>query len=175
MKLTGQRIKLSPFDDSDLDLFVEISMCPQMMAHIRETCTYEDAKAAFYARSQPWTIESDNWLSFGIEEIATGEKLGSIGLKIVNHEAKIAEVGYMIKQSAQGKGYAAEALNLLKDYAYNHLNLNKLIALCSVDNTGSYKLLEKNGFIREGCLKQNTVINNNYVDDYVYGLCKSDS
>ena len=80
----------------------------------------------------------------------------------------------MIKQSAQGKGYAGEALSLLKDYAYNHLHLNKLIALCSVNNTGSSGLLEKLGFIREGCLQQNTLISNQYVDDYIYGLCKSD-
>jgi ribosomal-protein-alanine N-acetyltransferase len=174
MKLIGNRLKLQPFDDSDLDLFIKIAMCPQMMAHVREPCTFEDAKTAFYAKSQPWTVESEGWLSLGMTEMTTGEKLGSIVLKVVNHEAKIAEVGYMIKQSAQGKGYASEALNLVKGYAYNHLNLNKLIALCSVNNTGSYELLEKLGFIREGCLQQNTLISNKYVDDYIYGLCKSD-
>lgn len=34
MKIVGQSIKLSLFDDSDLALFVEISMCPEMMEHV---------------------------------------------------------------------------------------------------------------------------------------------
>ena len=173
MHLAGQRIKLSPFDESDFDLFVEISMSPVMMEHVYDPCSYEEANEAFIAKSQPWSMESDGWLSFGISEVATGEKLGNIGLKITNHEAKIAEVGFMIKPSAQGKGFAGEALSLVKDYAFSELNLNKLGATCSVSNAGSFKLLEKHGFIREGCLKQNVIISGKYVDDYIYGLCKS--
>jgi RimJ/RimL family protein N-acetyltransferase len=173
VELTGKRIKLAPFDESDLDLFVEISMCQKMMEHVYDPFTQDEAEAAFYTKSKPWSIVSDGWLSLSITEISTSEKLGSIGLKIVNHEVKIAEVGFMIKQSAQGQGFAGEALNLVKDYAYIDLNLNKLVATCSVNNAGSFKLLEKFGFIREGCLKQNALINNQYVDDYVYGLCKS--
>jgi RimJ/RimL family protein N-acetyltransferase len=80
----------------------------------------------------------------------------------------------MIKPSAQGKGFAGEALSIIKDYALSELNLNKLVATCSVNNIGSFKLLEKQGFIREGRLKQNMIINGEYVDDYIYGLCKSD-
>jgi len=170
--LTGQRIKLSPFDESDLDLFVEISMSPVMMEHVYDPCSYEEANEAFIAKSQLWSMESDGWLSFGISEVATGEKLGNIGLKITNHEAKIAEVGFMIKPSAQGKGFAGEALGLVKNYALSELNLNKLVATCSVNNAGSFKLLEKHGFSREGCLKENVIINGKYVDDYIYGLCK---
>lgn len=96
-----------------------------------------------------------------------------ISLKIVNHEAKIGEVGFMMKASVQGKGFASEALSLLKAYALSELKLNKLTAICSVNNIGSYKLLEKLGFEREGCLRQNTLINNALVDDYVYGFILS--
>ena len=174
MQLIGKRIKLLPFNDSDLDLFVEISMCPQMMEHVSEPCTYEESKEMFYAKAQPWTIKSDGWLTFGIAEVSTNEKLGSIGLKIVSHDAKIAEIGFMIKQSAQRKGYANEAVNLLKTYAFSDLNLMKLVAFCSTNNAGSFNLLEKSGFVREGCLRQNTIINSKYVDDYTYGLCKKD-
>jgi len=170
--LTGQRIELSPFNQSDRELFIEISMSPIMMEHVYEPCSFEEANEAFIAKSQPWTMESDVWLSLGISETSTGEKLGSIGLKITNSEAKIAEIGFMIKPSAQGKGFAGEALSLVKNYALTELNLNKLVATCSVNNAGSFKLLEKHGFLREGCLKQNVIIKGKYVDDYIYGLCK---
>ncbi len=174
MELLGNRIKLLPFNESDFEPFVEISMCSEMMEHVCDPLTLEEAITAFQAKAQPWTINSTSWLSLGINEISTGEKLGSIGLHIIDHDTKNAEIGYMIKKSAQGKGVGSEALRLLKDYAFNTLNLNKLVATCSINNTGSYKLLEKLGFIREGCLRQNAKISDRYIDDYVYGLCKSD-
>lgn len=173
MHLSGERIKLSPFDESDLDLFIEMSMSPVMMKHVYDPCSFEEAHEAFIAKSQLWTLDSDGWLSLGITEVLTNEKLGNIGLKITNHEAKVAEVGFMIKPSAQGKGFASEALSLVKSYALIELGLNKLEATCSVNNSASYKLLEKHGFIRESYLKQNVIINGKYVDDYLYGLSKS--
>jgi len=171
VQLIGKRIQLAPFDHSDSGLFIELSMSAQMMEHVYTPFTYDEARAAFEAKSQPWTTTSDSWFTLGITETSSDEKLGSIGLKITNHEAKIGEVGFMMKPSAQGRGFASEALHLLKEYAFTELRLNKLTAICSVNNTGSYKLLEKLGFEREGCLRQNTLINNKLVDDYLYGLC----
>ena len=173
MKLADERIKLLPFDESDFELFLDISTCPNVMRHVSKPFTYDEAKSAFEIRSQPWNVKSDGWLSLSITEMESDEKLGSIALKIVNHEANIAEVGFLIKECAQGRGIANSALKLLKEYAFNELKLNKLVAFCSVHNAGSYKLLEKQNFIREGCFNQNTFINNQYIDDYAYGLCKS--
>jgi len=172
MQLADERIELLPFKDSDFELFLEIITCPQMMEHVYDPLTFDEAKFSFEGRLPPWKFESDNWCSFSITEIITGEKLGYISLRIVNHEAKVAEVGFMLKASAQRKGVGSKALKLIKQYAFDTLLLNKLVAFCSVDNSGSFKLLEKEDFFRESCLKQNTLINNQYRDDYAYGLCK---
>lgn len=170
MELIGETIKLTPFNSTDMDLFVEISMCPKMMEYVRDPLTQKEAITQFHDKSKSWTPNGDGWLSFGITDLKAGEKVGSIGLKIVNHEKKIAEVGFMIKQSAQGKGFAGEALNLIKKHACNTLCLNKLIAICTVNNTPSYNLLEKLKFKREKRLKKNVFINKKWFDDYVYGL-----
>lgn len=170
MQLTGDRIALALLDQSDLALFIELSMSPQMMEHISDTCTFAEANAAFTAKSQPWCITSDTWLSFSISAITTGEKIGNIGLKIVDHQAKIAEIGFMLKPEAQGQGFAGESLNLLKQFAFTALALDKLVATCAVANARSYNLLEKCGFVREQHLKQHSLINGTYVDDYVYGV-----
>lgn len=166
----NKRIKLSLFDNSDLALFIEMSTCPQMMKHVYKPFSVEEAELAFYEKLQPWSIENKNWLTFGITEVSSGEKLGNIGFKIINLTQKIAEVGFMIKSSAQGKGIASEALGLLIDYVFYEIKLKKLIAYCSTSNNASYVLLEKLGFIREAYLKENTLINNKLVDDYAYGL-----
>ncbi|MFT7560880.1 MAG: ribosomal-protein-alanine N-acetyltransferase [Flavobacteriales bacterium] len=113
-------------------------------------------------------------MTFSISNYKTSEKIGSIAIKFTDRIARIAEVGFMIKEDSQRKGFGGEALELVKDYAFGALEVNKLLAICSINNTGSCRLLEKLGFSREGCLRQNTFIGDKYVDDYFYGLCNSD-
>ena len=172
VKLRGKRIELLSFDNSDLDLFIQLSMDANIMKHVYDTSTLEEAKSAFYIKAKPWHEDSEAWLTLSINAIDSQEKLGNIGIKIIDHHNRVAEVGFMLKHSAQGKGFAAEALALIKGYAFNTLNLNKLTATCSVHNLGSYKLLEKLGFNREQTLLQNTMINGQAIDEYVYGLNK---
>jgi len=170
MQLKSNKIKLSLLDESDLPLFIEMSTCPQLMKHIYKPYTVEEAREAFYEKSKPWNFECDQWLCFGIADINTREKLGNIGLKVINLEQKVAEIGFMLKVSAHGKGIASEALKLLINCAFCDVKINKLMAYCSTDNIASYRLLEKLGFSREAYLKNNTTINNIPVDDYAYGL-----
>ena len=172
MKITGSRIKLHPLEQSDWELFKELNQCPKIMEHVYDRLSLDQIKTVFKSRIQPITENSDSWY-FSINESTTGEKLGNIGLKVTDVEEKTVEVGFMLKGEAQGKGYATEALNLVTEFVFHTLNLNKISAICSTENSGSYKLLEKVGFSRESFLSKNTQINSKFVDDYVYGLCKS--
>ena len=171
MELKGRRVLLRNLEEHDIELFIQMSMSPEIMKHV-DPMTYDEAKKAFQIRSQKWDAQSLNWLTLSISD---GElKIGTIGIRICDHDSKIAEVGFMITLSCQGQGYGAEALSLVINHCFNQMKLNKLIAYCSVVNLSSYKLLEKCGFTREGCLRQNTYHSSHYVDDYVYGLCQSD-
>ncbi|WP_299490035.1 GNAT family protein [uncultured Shewanella sp.] len=174
MNLVGSRITLKQYDESDWPLALHLSTDPILMEHVYDPFTEEEARTKFEMQLLPWNKDSEHWLSLSINHNETGEKLGSIGLKITNPDAAIAEIGFMLKASSQGKGYGFEALSLIQAHAFVTLKLNKLVATCAVNNTGSYKLLEKAGFIREGHLKQNAFIGGQYVDDYFYGLCKYD-
>lgn len=109
MQFSDERIKLLPFQNSDFECFLEIITCPQMMKHVYDPLTYDEAKSSFEKRLSPWELDSDKWRSFSISETISGEKLGFISLRVVNHEAKTAEVGFMIKANAQGKGIGRKA------------------------------------------------------------------
>ncbi|SFD58277.1 GNAT family N-acetyltransferase [Pseudoalteromonas denitrificans] len=172
MELTNDRITLLPLDQSDWELFKALNQNPKIMEHLYDILSLDEIKNTFKNRTAPITQKSDAWC-FSINDKFTGEKLGNIGLKITPPEAGVAEVGFMLKEAAHGKGYATEALNLIKIYAFNSLGIKKLAAICSTTNTGSYKLLEKSGFTREKFLPRNTVINNQDIDDYIYGLEKN--
>ncbi|NQZ23980.1 MAG: GNAT family N-acetyltransferase [Colwellia sp.] len=173
MQLSDDRINLSPLCELDFEFFVDILTCSKIMKHVSKTLTTEEAKAAFKIRSLPWDIKSDRWCTLPITKIATDEKIGWVSLRVVNHDTKTAEIGFIIKSGFQRKGITSSALKLVKEYVLNELNFNKLVAFCSVHNEASFVVLEKMGFSREGCFKQHILINNQYVDSYAYGLCKS--
>ena len=172
MEIVGKRIKLEKFTQSDWSVFKELYTDPKVMKHVYDPFTEDVAREVFESRLEPWNENSDGWLSFSINDLASETKLGIIGIKITKHSTKIAEVGFMLTGKAQGRGIASESLGLLIQYAFDEINLNKLVAICSTKNHGSYNLLEKLGFVREGCLVQNSITNNQYVDDYVYALFK---
>ncbi|ALO41700.1 GNAT family N-acetyltransferase [Pseudoalteromonas phenolica] len=166
--LVTKRLTLAPLNKSDKSLFIELCMDPKVMEHCYDPSTLEEAEAGFEAFSQPWDCNSHDWLCFGITETNTGEKVGNISVKILDHKQHIGEVGFLLNPCKQGKGYAFEALKRVKAFSFDVLNLKKLKAICSTQNTSSIKLLEKSGFIQAAILKNNVVIKGKSIDDYQY-------
>lgn len=60
------------------------------------------------------------------------------------------EVGYWVRSSAQGKGYAAEATNALLRYAFHVLSARVISIGHAEGNEGSQKIIEKLGFASSG-------------------------
>jgi [ribosomal protein S5]-alanine N-acetyltransferase len=166
------RIRLAPLTGDDLSLFIALCTNPAVMQHVYSPFSEHQAKAVFTERLRPWHHLSDGWLSFVICHHADGQKLGTIGLKIVDHQRRVAEIGFMLLPQAQGRGFAAEAAEQLVSYAFLQLQLKKLIAICAAANTGSVKLLQKLGFTLEQQLANNSQINGVPVDDVQYALAK---
>ncbi|MFY8299605.1 GNAT family N-acetyltransferase [Pseudoalteromonas sp. SS15] len=166
--LVTERLTLAPLNESDKSLFIHLCMDPEVMEHCYDPSTLEEAEASFEAFAQPWDSDSHDWLCFGITDTNTGEKVGNISVKILDHEQHIGEVGFLLNPCKQGKGYAFEALKRVKTFSFDVLNLQKLKAICSTQNTSSIKLLEKSGFIQAALLKDNVVIKGRSIDDYQY-------
>ena len=70
----------------------------------------------------------------------------------------------------QGKGYITEAAQALIEFLFNEGKIRKIVAHCSTENIGSWKVMEKLGFEREAYFKMHTKINGSWFDDYAYGL-----
>ena len=59
-----------------------------------------------------------DWVQFTVEERDGGALVGDVGLSPVEGEPGVIKVGYTMAPSAQGKGYATEAVRALVDYAF---------------------------------------------------------
>jgi ribosomal-protein-alanine N-acetyltransferase len=64
-----------------------------------------------------------------------------------------AATGYVFAKDAWGKGFATEALQGIVEIA-QCLNVRRLYAVCHTEHRGSWRVLEKCGFMREGILRK---------------------
>jgi RimJ/RimL family protein N-acetyltransferase len=97
--------------------------------------------------------------------------IGNIKLGPVNLADNHADIGILIgDREYWGKGYATEAIGLVKKYAFEHLGLHRLTAGSVSSNQGSIKAFLKNGFEIEGIRRQHVRIDGSYVDGILLGL-----
>ena len=85
--------------------------------------------------------------------------------KVANH----AEIGYVLRADYWNKGYGTEVVRIMTDYAIEYLGLHKLHARVVEKNIGSSKILENNGYVKEGQLADYYYIDNQYYHGVIYG------
>jgi len=103
-----------------------------------------------------------------------GHPAGWVTLVVSNWEHGLAEVGYALSTAYQGQGILTDTLEILLDDLFHNTLLERIEARCAVENYGSQRVLEKNGFLREGRLKGYFKLRGRRVDNYVYGLLRED-
>jgi [ribosomal protein S5]-alanine N-acetyltransferase len=105
---------------------------------------------------------------------AEGTAAGWITLVVSNWEHGLAEVGYALSSPFQNRGLMSEALGQLLDDLFRNSLLERIEARCATENFGSQRVLEKNGFEREGLLKGYFKLRGQRVDNYLYSLLRDD-
>jgi RimJ/RimL family protein N-acetyltransferase len=71
--------------------------------------------------------------------------IGFAGLKFLP-ELKEVDLGYRLMKTYWGKGIASEAAKACVSYGFEHLKLNKIIAMVLPENSASIRVLEKLNF-----------------------------
>ena len=97
-----------------------------------------------YIASTTGDIYRDGQLRLIIEEEAT---VGCIDLVDFDPRNRRAAIGMYIAPEYRGKGVGREALRLLEEYAFGHLNLRVLYAIISTKNTACTALYRSAGYI----------------------------
>lgn len=100
---------------------------------------------------------------------ANEEVIGTVMLFNFDKEANQAEIGYVFHKDHWGKGYGTESVALVSDFAFETLKLHKLHASVVDANIGSARILEKNGYVLEGRLKDHFFIDGRYYDSLLLG------
>ncbi|WP_211748471.1 GNAT family protein [Paenibacillus sp. Marseille-Q4541] len=101
--------------------------------------------------------------------------LGIIEVFDLNQKVNMATIGYFLAEAYWGKGYATEAVRLVLDFLFLRAGINRVQADVMPQNEVSKKVLMKNGFIKEGTLRQAALWSGKgVVDREVFGILKEE-
>jgi RimJ/RimL family protein N-acetyltransferase len=136
---------------------------------------YKESDADWWIQRRfDFVKENGKEISFAIRNV-NGCLIGSIGLDNFKiGETHKAEVGYWLAKAYRGRDLMSDALSAFIKYAFINLELTRLTASTLDFNHASARVLEKNKFKLEGCLRQDIKTKNGVFDMLVWGLLKND-
>ena len=103
-----------------------------------------------------------------------GILIGKIGLYYIDHQNRIAKIGYWIGEQHQGQGVITKCCRALIDYAFNILELNRIEIKCATENKKSQEIPERLGFTREGVMREGELHQDKFLDMFLYAILRCD-
>mgnify|MGYP000212022770 CR=1 FL=1 len=168
--LLGENIKLRALEKEDLNFLYQIENNESFWQVSHTQTPFSKYMLKLYLENAHLDIYQAKQLRLIIEENSTNLQVGMIDLFDFNPKHKRAGIGILIHPDFQEKGYAFEALSLLINYTFTHLDLHQLYANITEDNNKSISLFEKCNFIKTGIKKDWIFTNNNYKSEILYQL-----
>ena len=163
LELESDRLLLRPLAECDLDIAVEVLTDPEVMRFVGATHSEDQVAEEFETSLRRgaggaigiWcTVERSSEVKLGwtillplpIERLDTDWSLVG-GPDLPDCEV---EIGYLLKRSAWGRGYATEAAGRLLRFAFEETALEEVVAVTDPANRASQNVLRKIGLIKEG-------------------------
>ncbi|GFP75507.1 GNAT family N-acetyltransferase [Clostridium fungisolvens] len=101
--------------------------------------------------------------------------VGIIEAMDFNQKVNMVTIGYFLAERYWGNGIASEATSLLSKFLFETANVNRIQAEVMPKNIASKHVLIKNGFMKEGLLRQASLWSGKGVVDLeIYGYLKED-
>lgn len=153
--LETHRLRLRPLSQADAPALQQAASQPQVAdTLISLPHPYPEGEAARYISRQAATYEAGEAVTFVVERKLEPGLGGIIEMRAIELEHSQAELSFWLAVGLWGQGYMSEALRPLLRFGFEDLGLNRLYAYHMTKNPGSGKVLQKNGFVQEGLLRQ---------------------
>ncbi|MEG0471870.1 MAG: GNAT family protein [Solibacillus sp.] len=114
------------------------------------------------------SFQGKKGMRWGIERKEEAGLIGTIGFNLWSPAHRRAEVGYEVHPDFWRAGYTSEALKKIVEYGFQELKLTRIGAVVFLENEASNQLLLKQGFEKEGQLKNYMYQNNQAYDVNMY-------
>ena len=167
--LSGEDIYFKPLNLDDVPAIHEFASDKKVSKFIGWSLTYslDDTVELVESMIQKEKYEMGIYASIFLK--SNYQLIGTCMIFNVDLQAKHGEIGYVLNADYWNRGYGTEIIKLISNYASKELKLHKLHARVVDRNIGSSKILEKNGFILEGNLKDYYFIDDKYYNGLFWG------
>lgn len=98
-----------------------------------------------------------------------GRAVGGIGIIPGQGISRVsAEIGYWLGRPYWRRGIGSAAVKAMTRHVADHFDFTRIFALAFARNSGSIRVLEKAGYVREGFMRQATIKDGVVQDEYLY-------
>ena len=170
--LHTERLRLRPFDDADAEALFALHSNAHVLRYWDSPPWTDPARADRFVAACREMAEQGSGARLAMDRASDGAFLGWCSLSRWNPDYRSASLGYCLDDAAWGHGYATEAARALLGWAYDTLDLNRVQAEVDTRNPASARVLEKLGFVREGTLREDCIVDGEVSDSWVYGLLR---
>lgn len=140
--LITSRLTMRPIHRNDLDAYAAMWSDPEFTRHIGGPRDLHDTWHNMAANLGCWALEGIGLWS--VVETSSGELVGRAGLWTEPGWPGV-EAAWFIGRPWWGRGFATEAGRTAITWAFDHLDLDRVVSVIRSDNTRSIRVAEKLG------------------------------
>ncbi len=110
----------------------------------------------------------DKGAVLGYDIIHKGEFVGAIDLHNLSAENRSCEIGYWLGKEFTGKGIMTRCAAKLTEYAFNEIDMHRVVIRAADKNTASWSVAERLDFVYEGTLRDAELLDGVFYGTKVY-------
>ncbi len=170
--LLTARLRLRPFNDADADALFALHSNAYVLRFWDSPPWSERTRAEQFIAACHQIAEAGTGARLAVDRVSDEAFIGWCSLTRWNPDFRSASLGFCFDDAVWNHGYASETARALLQWAFDELKLNRVQAETDTRNAASARVLEKVGFVREGTLREDCVVNGEVSDSWLYGLLR---
>jgi len=169
-RIAGDGVALREISERDVPALFRIFSHPEVMRYWSTPPLRSISEAEEY-----WKRIESGWrertlFQWGITRAGSDDVIGTTTLYRVDAVHGRAELGYALDRAWWGHGIASRAVGAVIGFAFSTLRLTRLEADADPRNERSIRLLSRQGFVREGYLRERYCVAGEWQDSVLMGL-----
>jgi len=168
--MKGKTIYFRALEPEDIQALYDWENDPEIQIVSNHSAPFSKHTLTEYINASHLDIYTVKQVRLIIAENETHKAVGTIELFDYDPKNERAGVGILIDKDFRTKGYATEALRLIKTYAFKTLRLHQIYCNITASNTASIKLFTKAGFQLCGTKKEWTCTLGKWEDEHIFQL-----
>ena len=171
----SERLGFRNWRNEDLDEFAKLNSDKYVMEHFPKTLLRKEVEKLLDKLKNHFGEYGFTY--YATEILETKEFIGMIGLAFQEYKTNFTpaiDIGWRLKRNAWGKGYATEGAKRCLEYAFNELDIKKIISVCTINNEKSENVMKKIGMTKKGEFDHPELINSpEYEKHFCYEIIRN--